>query len=177
MRSGGSTPRSCGSPSSSGRAATSSSGEGYWIRPPLQPELDALGAAEDELPDLPGLLAAGESLRLRPVYLATATDEDWRRYEWAYVLNLETFASAQPDEPGSTSCGSVPTQCASAGSSPRGTARRSDSRSSAGSASDHHVLWASTPPSTTRFAPEIQRAAGERRNSTASATSVGVPNL
>jgi hypothetical protein len=75
-------------------------GEGYWIRPPLPAELEALGAAEDELPDLPGLLAAGDSHGLRTVYLASATDEDWRRYEWAYVLNLETYAAANPDEPG-----------------------------------------------------------------------------
>ena len=75
-------------------------GEGYWIRPPLQEELDSLGAAEDELSDLPGLLAAGDGHGLRPVYLATATDEDWRRYEWSYVLNLETYAATNPDEPG-----------------------------------------------------------------------------
>jgi SAM-dependent methyltransferase len=75
-------------------------GEGYWIRPPLPAELEILGASEDELPDLPGLLAAGDGHGLRPVYLASATDEDWRRYEWAYVLNLETYAAANPDEPG-----------------------------------------------------------------------------
>ncbi len=75
-------------------------GEGYWARPPLGEELDALGAAENELSDLSGLLAAGDSHGLRPVYLATATDEDWRRYEWAYVLNLESYAAANPDEPG-----------------------------------------------------------------------------
>jgi len=75
-------------------------GEGYWIRPPRRAELDALGAVEDELPDLPGLLAAGGRRGLRPVYLATATDEDWRRYEWAYIFNLETYAAANPHEPG-----------------------------------------------------------------------------
>jgi SAM-dependent methyltransferase len=75
-------------------------GEGYWIRPPLASELEALGASEDELLDLPGLLAAGEGHGLRLVYLATATDEDWRRYEWGYVLNLESYAAANPDEPG-----------------------------------------------------------------------------
>ena len=75
-------------------------GEGYWIRPPLPAELEALGASEDELPDLPTLLDAGDGHRLRPVYLASATDEDWRRYEWAYVLNLESYAAANPDEPG-----------------------------------------------------------------------------
>jgi len=75
-------------------------GEGYWIRPPLPAELEALGAAEDELPDLAGLLSAGDAHGLRPVYLASATDEDWRRYEWAYVLNLETYAAANPDELG-----------------------------------------------------------------------------
>jgi SAM-dependent methyltransferase len=75
-------------------------GEGYWIRPPLPAELETLGASKDDLPDLPGLLAAGDSHGLRPVYLASATDEDWRRYEWAYILNLETYAAASPDEPG-----------------------------------------------------------------------------
>jgi SAM-dependent methyltransferase len=75
-------------------------GEGYWIRPPLSSELEALGTSEDELPDLPRLLSAGEAHGLRPVYLASATDEDWRRYEWAYVFNLETYAAASPDEPG-----------------------------------------------------------------------------
>jgi SAM-dependent methyltransferase len=75
-------------------------GEGYWIRPPLHEELEILGASEDELTDLSGLIAAGEDHDLRLVYLATATDEDWRRYEWAYVFNLETYASAHPDEPG-----------------------------------------------------------------------------
>ena len=75
-------------------------GEGYWCRPPLPADLEALGAARDELPDLPGLLSAGEEHGLRPVYLASATDEDWRRYEWAYVFNLETYAAENPDEPG-----------------------------------------------------------------------------
>jgi SAM-dependent methyltransferase len=75
-------------------------GEGYWIRPPLPAELETLGASEEELSDLPGLLAVGDNHGLRPVYLATATDEDWRRYEWAYVLNLEVFASEHPHEPG-----------------------------------------------------------------------------
>ena len=39
----------------------------------------------------------------------------------------------------------------------------------------HHVLWARTPPSTTRLAPVIQRAPSEARKSTASATSSGWP--
>jgi SAM-dependent methyltransferase len=75
-------------------------GEGYWTRRPLRVELDRLGASEDELSGLPGLLAAGQGHGMRPVYLATATDEDWRRYEWACVLNLETYAAANPAEPG-----------------------------------------------------------------------------
>jgi SAM-dependent methyltransferase len=75
-------------------------GEGYWVRPPLSVELETLGATEDELSDLPGLLTAGDRHGLRPVYLATATDEDWRRYEWAYVLNLEVHASEHFREPG-----------------------------------------------------------------------------
>jgi SAM-dependent methyltransferase len=75
-------------------------GEGYWIRPPLEPELTALGASAGELDDLPSLLAAGDAHGLRPVYLATATEEDWRRYEWTYIFNLERYAAAHPDELG-----------------------------------------------------------------------------
>ena len=75
-------------------------GEGYWIRPPSQAELDLLGATEDELGDLGALLATGDRHGLRPVYLATATDEDWRRYEWTYVFNLDRYADGNPDEPG-----------------------------------------------------------------------------
>jgi len=50
-------------------------GEGFWIRPPAYDELEVLGATQDELPDLSGLLAAGDGDGLRTVYLATATDE------------------------------------------------------------------------------------------------------
>jgi SAM-dependent methyltransferase len=75
-------------------------GEGYWIRPPLEAELALLGAAEDELGDLPSLLEAGGHHALRPVYLATATDDDWRRYEWTYVFNLDRYASANSGEHG-----------------------------------------------------------------------------
>ena len=37
---------------------------------------------------------------LELVYLASATNEDWRRYEWGYVLNLDRYLSAHPEEPG-----------------------------------------------------------------------------
>jgi len=75
-------------------------GEGYWPRPPAADELEALGAAEDELGDLPGLLAAGDAHGLTAAHLRTATGEDWERYEWTYIFNLDRYAAEHPDEAG-----------------------------------------------------------------------------
>lgn len=75
-------------------------GEGYWLRPPGPALLDLLGATADELTDLSGLLAAGESHGLRLVYLVTADHDDWNSYEWTYVFNLDRYAHDHPDEDG-----------------------------------------------------------------------------
>jgi SAM-dependent methyltransferase len=75
-------------------------GEGFWQQEPADELLDLLGAAPDELGSLPDLLEAGEAHGLELVYLASATDEDWRRYEWGYILNLDRYLSEHPEEPG-----------------------------------------------------------------------------
>jgi SAM-dependent methyltransferase len=75
-------------------------GDGYWRREPDPPYLDALGATVDDLPDLPGTVAAGEALGLTPLYAVTASVEDFDRYEWRWSLNGERYATAHPDEAG-----------------------------------------------------------------------------
>ena len=49
---------------------------------------------------LPELLEAGAGHGLELVYAATASDEDWRRYEWAYVFNLDRYIRDHPGEEG-----------------------------------------------------------------------------
>jgi SAM-dependent methyltransferase len=74
-------------------------GDGFWTRTPDPAYLEALGAAEDELTSLPGLLRAGEPFGLRPVWLATTTREEWERYEWTLVANGDRFARTHPADP------------------------------------------------------------------------------
>jgi SAM-dependent methyltransferase len=61
-------------------------GEGYWEQEPGEVLLDLLDGG------------AGHNLEL--VYAATATEEDWRRYEWAYVFNLDRYIRDHPGEEG-----------------------------------------------------------------------------
>ena len=75
-------------------------GEGYWEQEPGEELLDLLGAARDELTTLPELLDAGAGHNLELVYAATATKADWRRYEWAYVFNLDRYIRDHPGEEG-----------------------------------------------------------------------------
>jgi SAM-dependent methyltransferase len=75
-------------------------GEGYWQREPSDELLDLLGAAPDELTTFAELLAAGDGHGLELVYAATASDQDWRRYEWAYVFNLDRYIRDHPGEEG-----------------------------------------------------------------------------
>ena len=64
-------------------------GEGLWRRRPSEAYLEALGATEDELPDLPGLMAAAEDAGLTPLHATVASEADWDRYEWRLILNSE----------------------------------------------------------------------------------------
>lgn len=74
-------------------------GDGYWARPPHPAYLEALGATEDELTDLPGLMAAAEAVDLQPIWVATTTGEEWERYEWTLIANGDRFARAHPEDP------------------------------------------------------------------------------
>ena len=74
-------------------------GDGYWRRPPHPEYLVALGAAEDELPDYAGLIRAGITAGLEPVYAIATSDAEWDRYEWRLIRNGLQFAREQPEDP------------------------------------------------------------------------------
>ena len=72
--------------------------DGFWQRPPDPAFLEALGGATaDELPDLAGLLRAGEAAGLEPVWVATSTQRDWEGYEWTLIANGDAYARAHDD--------------------------------------------------------------------------------
>jgi hypothetical protein len=75
-------------------------GEGYWRREPTSEYLDALGTARDELDDYAGTIRRGTELGLAPVYAATASIDDFDRYEWSWSRNGERYAADHPDEAG-----------------------------------------------------------------------------
>ena len=71
--------------------------DGFWQRPPDPAFLEALGGATaDELPDLAGLLRAGEAAGLEPVWVATSTQRDWEDYEWTLIANGDAYVRANP---------------------------------------------------------------------------------
>lgn len=75
-------------------------GEGYWPHAPGPELLSLLGAQADELTSLPELLEAGARRGLSLVHLTVASEADWRRYEWAYVFNLDRYLRDHGDEEG-----------------------------------------------------------------------------
>lgn len=65
-------------------------GEGFWLRPPSEDFLEALGGATSaELPDLEGLHAAVSHSGFMVLHEAIATEADWARYEETLAENAE----------------------------------------------------------------------------------------
>ena len=73
-------------------------GEGYWRREPSEEYLAALGAGRGELESYAGTIEAARELGLVPLYAATASEQDWERYEWTLNLNAERHAARHPED-------------------------------------------------------------------------------
>jgi len=74
-------------------------GDGYWRRPPGDDDLQALEVARGEIGSLAQLVATVEAAGLLPVHVAVASEQDWDRYEWAHLRNLEFYAATHPGDP------------------------------------------------------------------------------
>jgi SAM-dependent methyltransferase len=73
-------------------------GDGFWQREPDPAFLEALGGASpDELPSYEGLLRAGRTAGLEPVWVATSTQRDWEDYEWTLIANGDAYARTHDD--------------------------------------------------------------------------------
>jgi SAM-dependent methyltransferase len=70
--------------------------DGYWRHEPTPEYLARLGATRDELGSHQDNLEAGAERGLRLVWAATASEDDWDRYEAIYLANVERWAAAHP---------------------------------------------------------------------------------
>jgi SAM-dependent methyltransferase len=73
-------------------------GDGFWQREPDPAFLEELGGASpDELPSYEGLLRAGRTAGLEPVWVATSTQREWEEYEWTLIANGDAYARTHDD--------------------------------------------------------------------------------
>jgi SAM-dependent methyltransferase len=74
-------------------------GEGYWKQKPDAAYLHALQTTPDELMTHANNSGAGADLGLTPLYAAVCNDDEWDRYEWLHLRNIERYARERPDDP------------------------------------------------------------------------------
>ena len=74
-------------------------GEGYWKQEPDSAYLQALHTTPDELMTHADTVGTGAALGLIPLYAAVCNDDEWDRYEWLHLHNIERYAREMPDDP------------------------------------------------------------------------------
>lgn len=67
-------------------------GEGFWEGPPDRGVLEALGATEDELTDLPSLVAVVGEAGFEPGWGHVSSTEEWDDYEWSWTGALAAWS-------------------------------------------------------------------------------------
>lgn len=66
-------------------------GSGFWERPPSTDEAAAVGLKPDSLPDLTGLVDLALAAGLRPLFMQTASRDEWERFESGYLADWEEW--------------------------------------------------------------------------------------
>lgn len=74
-------------------------GDGYWKQEPNPAYLQALQATADEQMTHADNVGTGAALGLIPLYAAVCNDDEWDRYEWLHLRNVERYARQMPDDP------------------------------------------------------------------------------
>ena len=74
-------------------------GEGYWKQEPSSAYLQALHTTPDELLTHADTVGIGAALGLIPLYATVCNDDEWDRYEWLRLRNIECYARQMPDDP------------------------------------------------------------------------------
>lgn len=76
-------------------------GETIWQRPPTPDELSALwpGASSSELSLLPDLVDLTIDAGFRPVWIETASQDEWEEFQSASKSDVEEWLATNPDHP------------------------------------------------------------------------------
>jgi SAM-dependent methyltransferase len=74
-------------------------GEGFWMSPPSDAYLEALGAARDELADWESTLRLGRPAGLDLIRARRSTAAEWDAYEGTWASNGERWAADHADDP------------------------------------------------------------------------------
>ncbi len=74
-------------------------GDGYWKQEPEPAYLEALLTSRAELQMHAENVAAGVVLGVTPLYASVCNDDEWDRYEWLHLRNIERYARENPEDP------------------------------------------------------------------------------
>jgi SAM-dependent methyltransferase len=74
-------------------------GDGYWKQEPDAAYLQALQSTKDEFMTHAENVRAGVALGLIPLHASVCNDDEWDRYEWLHLWNVERYARQIPDDP------------------------------------------------------------------------------
>ncbi|WP_234336096.1 SAM-dependent methyltransferase [Streptomyces sp. NRRL S-920] len=76
-------------------------GEGFWQRTPTEDELAGMwpDARADEFLSLGGLVDAAIEAGFRPLWVETASEEEWEEFESGYRSDVEEWLATHPDHP------------------------------------------------------------------------------
>lgn len=74
-------------------------GDGYWRSAPAAEHLHAFGMRDDELGDLPEMVASVEHQNLVPVVVQPSNQAEWDDYEWSLIRSMEMWAMVNPNDP------------------------------------------------------------------------------
>ena len=74
-------------------------GDGYWKQEPDPTYLEALQTSRSELQMHAENVTAGVRLGVTPLYAAVCNDDEWDRYEWLHLRNIERYARENPGDP------------------------------------------------------------------------------
>ena len=72
-------------------------GSGFWEQPPTADQAAAVGLTPDALPDLAGLVDLALTAGFRPLFVQTASRDEWEQFESGYLADLERWLHRHGD--------------------------------------------------------------------------------
>lgn len=74
-------------------------GDGYWKQEPQPEYLAAFGGSRDECMTHAQNVTTGPAEGLVPLYACVCNDDEWDRYEWLHLRNIELYARKHSEDP------------------------------------------------------------------------------